>query len=62
MSRFKNGHSSIVLQATGAYGVPRFTRDLKLLVAMNVDGGLNAVIAQLDPLATFQAQVGIPPM
>ncbi len=43
--------------AAGAYGVPRSTRDVDLLVAANVEGGINAVIAKLEPFAAFDAQV-----
>ena len=43
--------------AAGAYGVPRSTRDVDLLVAVNVEGGVNAVIAQLEPFVAFDAQV-----
>ena len=34
--------------AAGAYGVPRSTRDLDLLVSVNVEGGLASVMARLD--------------
>ena len=43
--------------AAGAYGVPRSTRDVDLLVAMNVGGGINAVVSKLDPFVQFDAQV-----
>ena len=43
--------------AAGAYGVPRSTRDVDLLVAVNVEGAVAAVIAKLDPVVKFDAQV-----
>jgi hypothetical protein len=43
--------------AAGAYGVPRSTRDVDLLVCINVDGGLEALIARLDPVVQFDSQV-----
>ncbi len=43
--------------AAGAYGVPRSTRDVDLLVAVNVQGGVAAVISQLDPFVQFDQQV-----
>lgn len=43
--------------AAGAYGVPRSTRDVDLLVAVNVEGGLASVMARLDSIVTFDTQV-----
>ena len=43
--------------AAGAYGVPRSTRDVDLLVSVNVEGGVAAMIARLDPVVQFAAQV-----
>ena len=43
--------------AAGAYGVPRSTRDVDLLVSVKLDGGVAAMIARLDPVAQFDAQV-----
>ena len=43
--------------AAGAYGVPRSTRDVDLLVSVTVEGGVAAVISKLDPIVTFDAQV-----
>jgi len=43
--------------AAGAYGVPRSTRDVDLLVAVNVEGGLASVMTRLDSIVTFDRQV-----
>ena len=43
--------------AAGAFGVPRSTSDVDLLLAMNVAGGLEAVIKALEPLVQFEPQV-----
>lgn len=43
--------------AAGAYGVPRSTRDVDLLVAVNVAGGVNALIERLSPMVNFESQV-----
>ena len=43
--------------AAGAYGVPRSTRDVDLLVGLNVGGGINGVIAKLLPDVEFDPQV-----
>ncbi|GDY20169.1 hypothetical protein LBMAG56_15140 [Verrucomicrobiota bacterium] len=43
--------------AAGAYGVPRSTRDVDLLVAVNVAGGVDAVVKALEPWVQFNAQV-----
>ena len=43
--------------AAGAYGVPRSTRDVDLLLSVTGEGGLAAVIAKLDPVVQFDAQV-----
>jgi hypothetical protein len=43
--------------AAGAYGVPRSTRDVDLLVAVNEGGGLNAVIKNLEEWVAFDPQV-----
>jgi hypothetical protein len=43
--------------AAGAYGVPRSTRDVDLLVSLNVEGGVAALISKLDPVVQFDAQV-----
>ena len=46
--------------AAGAYGVPRSTRDVDLLVSVNVEGGLAVVMGRLDSIVTFDAQVVFP--
>ena len=43
--------------AAGAYGVPRSTRDVDLLVSINREGAVSAVVAKLDPFVEFHAQV-----
>ncbi len=43
--------------AAGAYGVPRSTRDVDLLVSVKTEGGLAAVIARLEPVVQFERQV-----
>lgn len=43
--------------AAGAYGVPRSTRDVDLLVAVNTGGGIQQVIDKLSPWVEFDAQV-----
>src|SRR5690349_14848734 len=43
--------------AAGAYGVPRSTRDVDLLVAVNVEGGVATLIANLSSVVQFEAQV-----
>lgn len=43
--------------AAGAYGVPRSTRDVDVLVALNVEGGINAIIRSLEPHVVFDPQV-----
>lgn len=43
--------------AAGAYGVPRSTRDVDLLLAVNVEGGVSAVIKALEPHVVFNPQV-----
>lgn len=43
--------------AAGAYGVPRSTRDVDLLVAVDAVGGVAAVIERLSPLVDFDSQV-----
>lgn len=43
--------------AAGAYGVPRSTKDVDLLLAVNVVGGVAAVIQALEPLVQFGSQV-----
>lgn len=43
--------------AAGAYGVPRSTKDVDLLVAVSVTGGVAAVIQSLAPLVEFEPQV-----
>ena len=43
--------------AAGAYGVPRSTRDVDLLLAVNLPGGVEAVIKLLEPLVQFEPQV-----
>ena len=43
--------------AAGAYGVPRSTRDVDLLVSANVEGGVAAVMANLDAIVRFDTQV-----
>lgn len=43
--------------AAGAYGVPRSTRDVDLLVSIKREDAVSAVVAKLDPVVEFQAQV-----
>lgn len=43
--------------AAGAYGVPRSTRDVDLLVGIHREGAVAAVVAQLSPIVEFNAQV-----
>jgi hypothetical protein len=43
--------------AAGAYGVPRSTRDVDLLVSIQRTDAVSAVIAKLDPIVEFKAQV-----
>jgi hypothetical protein len=43
--------------AAGAYGVPRSTRDVDLLLSLSVEGILASVMARLDPIVAFDAQV-----
>lgn len=43
--------------AAGAYGVPRSTRDVDLLVAVNVGGGIDAVVEAMSPWVEFDPQV-----
>lgn len=43
--------------AAGAYGVPRSTRDVDLLVGISVGGGINGVIAKLLADVEFDSQV-----
>ena len=43
--------------AAGAYGVPRSTRDVDLLVGINAGGGINGMIAKLLPDVEFDPQV-----
>ena len=43
--------------AAGAYGVPRSTRDVDLLVAVNVESGVGALIKHLEPIVAFDHQV-----
>src|SRR5947199_2161788 len=43
--------------AAGAYGVPRSTRDVDLLVSVNKEGALAAMTAKLDPVVQFDSQV-----
>ncbi len=43
--------------AAGAYGVPRSTKDVDLLVAVNVAGGLDKVVQSLSSLVEFEPQV-----
>ena len=42
--------------AAGAYGVPRSTRDLDLLVAVQVGGGIGGMMTHLDRLIEFDPQ------
>jgi hypothetical protein len=42
--------------AAGAYGIPRATRDVDLLVAIDVGGGIRALIESLAPLLDFDPQ------
>jgi hypothetical protein len=42
--------------AAGAYGIPRSTRDVDLLVAVHVGGGVAAVMKALEPLLDFDPQ------
>ena len=43
--------------AAGAYGVPRSTRDVDLLVSLNRTDAVSAVVAKLDPIVEFNTQV-----
>jgi len=43
--------------AAGAYGVPRSTRDVDFLVSVKLEGGLDTLIAKLNPVVEFDAQV-----
>ncbi len=43
--------------AAGAYGVPRATKDVDLLVAVTPDVGLSAVMNLLDSILVFDPQV-----
>ncbi len=43
--------------AAGAYGVPRSTRDVDLLMGVSVGGGVSAVVKHLEPIVDFDAQV-----
>jgi hypothetical protein len=43
--------------AAGAYGVPRATKDVDLLVAMSGEAGLRAVTNALDSILVFDPQV-----
>src|SRR5947209_17791274 len=43
--------------AAGAYGVPRSTRDVDLLVSVKLQGGIAAVISKLDPVVQFDSKV-----
>lgn len=43
--------------AAGAYGVPRSTRDVDVLIAMNVEGGVQSIIKHLEPFVAFDPQV-----
>lgn len=42
--------------AAGAYGIPRSTRDVDLLVAVNIGGGIAAVMKALEHLLVFDPQ------
>ena len=42
--------------AAGAYGVPRSTRDVDLLVSVHTGGGIRAVMRALDHLLEFDPQ------
>lgn len=42
--------------AAGAYGVPRSTRDIDLLVALHTGGGILSVMQALEPLLEFDPQ------
>lgn len=43
--------------AAGAYGVPRSTRDVDLLVSVKIPGNVIALIRRLGSLVTFDGQV-----
>lgn len=43
--------------AAGAYGVPRSTKDVDVLVAVNVAGGVDALARALTPSIEFDPQV-----
>lgn len=43
--------------AAGAYGVPRSTRDVDLLVSIEAPGGIERLAAFLDPWVEFDRQV-----
>lgn len=43
--------------AAGAYGVPRATKDVDLLVAVSAAGAVSAIIQRLEPFVKFEPQV-----
>lgn len=43
--------------AAGAYGVPRATRDVDLLISVQTPENVDALIGRLVPLMTFDKQV-----
>lgn len=43
--------------AAGAYGVPRSTRDVDLLVSVSIAGGVEALVEALSPAIEFDRQV-----
>lgn len=43
--------------AAGAYGIPRSTRDVDVLVSVRVPGSVEALVARLDPQVEFDPQV-----
>ena len=43
--------------AAGAYGVPRSTRDVDLLVSVKIPGNVDALVRRLSTFVTFDPQV-----
>lgn len=49
-------HMCVGALAAGAYGIPRGTRDIDLLVSMETSGNLAKLMDDLDDLAEFEKQ------